>query len=107
MENTVLQERRQSLVEEIEGLNAEIGDKTAHIERIDEIFREQKRKIMNEIKWISVGELLPKKDERVIAIKPKKGYKIPDIEVHYWGKYLLKCGITHWLPLPTLPEDVR
>ena len=70
---------------------------------------------MNESKWISVKDRLPKEGERVLVAiefdKPNfRGEpRTVSIDKIQRGCWLLKCAltITHWQPLPDLPKEMK
>jgi hypothetical protein len=69
------------------------------------------------VKWISVKERLPEENGLYIAYVPdEENYDKERIETDYFmdGIWLSHTfytrrinGITHWMPLPTKPEDVE
>ena len=62
--------------------------------------------------WISVDERLPDDNDRVIAFRPNESETSAYKYCVMWGwsvKVSLKQhrGITHWMPLPPAPEDMK
>jgi len=67
------------------------------------------------IKWISVEDRLPNKNEPVVYINRKEFKKGWFVGVAYWtvsNKWNPECestenpeGFTHWMPLPEPPEE--
>ena len=59
-------------------------------------------------KWISVEERLPEHEDRVlVACRTKKGAQSINLAYHsdgFWHGQGSMSGVTHWMPLPDLPE---
>lgn len=58
--------------------------------------------------WISVEERLPEHEDRVlVACRTKKGAQSINLAYHsdgFWHGQGSMSGVTHWMPLPDLPE---
>ena len=92
---TRLKKARQELHEYIAELEAKVDQLTAHsdIERQDD-------------KWIPVSERLPEDLQSIIVFtKDRKTYIIRFLELYgREGFGSLSDIVTHWMPLPKLPE---
>lgn len=59
-------------------------------------------------KWISVDERLPEDDHRVlVACRTKKGVQAVNLAYYWngtWHGQGSMAGVTHWMPLPPVPE---
>jgi hypothetical protein len=93
---TRLKKARQELHEYIAELEAKVDQLTAHsdIERQDD-------------KWIPVSERLPEDLQSIIVFtKDRKTYIIRFLELYgREGFGSLSDIVTHWMPLPVLPES--
>ena len=64
-------------------------------------------------RWIPVTERLPDSGKRVLAYKNHKDGKIVFWAKHWNNKWFdmewncYRYGVTHWMPLPPVPEDVK
>lgn len=60
-------------------------------------------------KWISVNKRLPEDDERVLVVcRTKKGVQTVNLAYYWngtWHGQGSMAGVTHWMPLPTLPVE--
>ncbi len=58
--------------------------------------------------WISVDERLPEENIRVlVCCQTKKGVRSINIAYQtykFWHGYGSMSGVTHWMPLPEMPE---
>lgn len=59
--------------------------------------------------WISVDESLPKEYESVLirAVNKRTLYVVHDVAAIYngtWNRNMEDYTITHWMPIPALPE---
>lgn len=58
--------------------------------------------------WISVEERLPEHEDRVlVACRTKKGAQSINLAYYsdgFWHGQGSMSGVTHWMPLPDLPE---
>ena len=61
-------------------------------------------------KWISVEERLPEHEDRVlVACRTKKGAQSINLAYYsdgFWHGQGSMSGVTHWMPLPDLPEVI-
>ena len=59
-------------------------------------------------KWISVDERLPEDDQRVLVVcRTKKGVQSVNLAYYWngaWHGQGSMAGVTHWMPLPPVPE---
>ena len=53
-------------------------------------------------KWISVKERLPDDDKGYVVYT---GNGFVESNFHRWETRWKACGVTHWMPLPTPPQD--
>jgi len=75
------------------------------------------RKMKSMLEWIPVEERLPEEGEKVLVYRPN-AYMSYDNEIRIVSRnenfahrknnnfFNCVCKVTHWLPLPPLPEDV-
>ena len=66
---------------------------------------------MSDKQWVCVTEALPKRDEDVLVFSDgtiERASRRWNGEVFIWCKWNRDCGleyeVTHWMPLPKLPE---
>lgn len=59
-------------------------------------------------KWIGVNEWLPEDDQRVLVVcRTKKGVQSVNLAYYWngtWHGQGSMAGVTHWMPLPPVPE---
>ena len=70
---------------------------------------------VDRMRWIPVGEKLPKPGERVLMLMDgKSAYEGFICQSGKWDRYgnpvgtieeLFGCSVTHWMPLPTGPKE--
>ena len=68
-------------------------------------------KELRKYRWIPVGEKLPDEDVKVlVCCKTTKGVRSVNMAYllnGFWHGQGSMSGVTHWMPLPELPEEVE
>lgn len=58
--------------------------------------------------WISVKDRLPEPETEVLVVCVRNGYRFICPVIYETGTTLtVDCAVTHWMPLPEPPEEVR